>query len=64
MILKLDVEQAQLDAFARITDAALKNGGLALLDDAALWVGLLREAAKPEEAPPIELTSSPDAMRG
>jgi len=48
MILKLDVEQAQLDAFARLTDSALKNGGIALLDDAALWVSLLREAAKPE----------------
>jgi len=48
MILKLDVEQAQMDAFARLVDAALKGAGIALLDDAALWVGLLREAAKPE----------------
>jgi len=54
MILKLDVEQAQLDAFARLTDAALKNGGLALLDDAALWVGLLREAAKSEPEKEVE----------
>ncbi len=50
MIIKLDVEQAQLDAFARLVDAALKGAGITLLDDAGLWVGLLREAAKPEEA--------------
>ncbi len=63
MILKLDVEQTQLDAFARLVDAALKGAGITLLDDAGLWVGLLREASKPEE-PQQEETSSPDEMRG
>lgn len=63
MILKLDVEQPQMDAFARLVDAALKGAGIALLDDAGLWVGLLREAAKPEEVQQEE-TSSPDEMRG
>lgn len=53
-----------MDAFSRLVDAALKGAGLAVMDDAALWVGLLREAAKPEDAPATEPTSSPDAMRG
>lgn len=54
MILKIDVEQSQLDAFARLVDAALKGAGITLLDDAGLWVGLLREAAKPEEATVVD----------
>jgi len=59
MIIKLDVEQAQMDAFARLVDAALKGAGITLLDDASLWVGLLREAAKPETMEP----TSPDEVR-
>lgn len=59
MIIKLEVEQTQMDAFARLVDAALKGAGITLLDDAALWVGLLREAAKPDET--VE-ASSPDEI--
>ena len=60
MIIKLDVEQTQMDAFARLVDAALKGAGITLLDDASLWVGLLREAAKPDET--VEPTP-PDEVR-
>ena len=46
MILTFDVEQAQMDAFARIADAALKGAGIAMLADVAAWMTIMQDAVK------------------
>jgi hypothetical protein len=53
MTLTLEVEQADMDAFGRLLDAALKGSGLAVLPDASAWMNRMQtaitEAQKPVE---------------
>jgi len=71
MILKLEVEQTHMDAFARLVDAALKGAGVAVLPDASAWMAIMQDAVKaaqepaqPDDTGRAEPTSSPDILRG
>jgi len=46
MILTLNVEQEQMDAFARLVDAALKGAGVAVLTDASAWMAIMQNAVQ------------------
>ena len=54
MKLVIDVEQANLDAFARLIDLALKNGGVVALQDAAWWMGTMQTVVNTPSDEPLE----------
>ena len=60
MILTLEVEQTDMDAFGGLLDAALKGSGLVVLPDAAAWMNRMQAAIAEALTPDGRLKETTD----